>query len=76
MSVGQGFGPHQIKNYSSCPPIQIKKEIPHCHGLPAFLATRGARHDPLPVVVATDALQWGEDVAVDTASIIKLKLLT
>ena len=33
-------------------------------------------HDPLPVVVATGVLQWGDDVAADTASFIKLKLLT
>ena len=43
MSVGSERGPHQVKNYLSRSPVQIKKEIPHCLGLPAFLATRGAR---------------------------------
>ena len=42
MCVGSGRGTHQIRNYISRPPVQIKKEIPRCHGLPAFLATRGA----------------------------------
>ena len=48
MSVGRGRGPHQIRNYLSRPPVQIKKEITHCHGLPAFLATRGALSRPAP----------------------------
>ena len=46
MSVGLGRGPQQVRNYLSRPPVQIKKEIPHCHGLPAFLATRGALSRP------------------------------
>ena len=46
MSVDRGRGPHQIRKYISRPPVQIKKEIPHCHGLPAFLATRGALSRP------------------------------
>ena len=41
MYVGRGRGPDQIRNYLSRPPKHIEKEIPHCHGLPAFLATRG-----------------------------------
>ena len=28
MSVGRGRGPHQVRNYISRPPVQIKKEIP------------------------------------------------
>ena len=41
MSVGRGRGPHQLRNYSSCPPVQVTKEIPHSHSLHASLATRG-----------------------------------
>ena len=48
MTVGRGRGPHQIRNYLSLPTVQIKKEIPHCHGLPAFLATRWALSLPAP----------------------------
>ena len=47
-SVGRGRGPHQIRNYSSRPPVQTKKRVPHCHGLPVFLATRGAMSRPAP----------------------------
>ena len=42
MSVGRGRSSHQIRKYSSRPPVQIKNEIPHCDRLPAFLATRGS----------------------------------
>ena len=48
MSVGRGRGPHQLRNYSTRPPVQITKEILHCHGLPAFLATRRALSRPAP----------------------------
>ena len=48
MSIGRGRGPHQFRNYVSRPPVQIKREIPHCHGLPALLATRGALSRPAP----------------------------
>ena len=30
-SVGRGRGPHQLRNYSSRYPVQVTKEIPHCH---------------------------------------------
>ena len=46
MSVGRGKGPHQIRNYMSRPAVKIKKEIPHCHGLPVSLASRGALSRP------------------------------
>ena len=52
MSVGRGRGPHQIRNYISRPSVEIKKEIPHCHGLPVSLALRD--------VVATSATYWEE----------------
>ena len=48
MSVGRGRGHHQLRNYSCCPPVQGTKEIPHCHGLPVSLATRGALSRPAP----------------------------
>ena len=48
MTAGRGRGPHQIRNYISRPPIIVKKEIPHCHGLPASMASRGALSRPAP----------------------------
>ena len=48
MTAGRGRGPHQIRNYISRPPVVIKKEIPHCHGLPVSLASRGALSRPAP----------------------------
>ena len=42
--VGRGRGPHKpLSLRSKQPPV---KEMPHCHGLPVFLASRGALPRP------------------------------
>ena len=38
----------KVRKYISCPSIVVKKEIPHCHGLPLSLASRGALSRPAP----------------------------
>ena len=48
MTAERGRGPHQIRDYISRPPVVIKKVIPHCHGLPVYLASRGALSRPAP----------------------------
>ena len=48
MKAGRGRGPHQVRKYISRPSIVVKKEIPHCHGLPLSLASRGALSRPAP----------------------------
>ena len=48
MKAGRGRGPHQVRKYVSRPSIVVKEEIPHCHGLPLSLASRGALSRPAP----------------------------
>ena len=48
MTAGRGRGPHQMRNYLSRPSVLVTKEIPHCHGLPTYLARRGALSRPAP----------------------------
>ena len=48
MKAGRGRGPHPVRKYISRPSIVVKKGIPHCHGLPLSLASRGALSRPAP----------------------------
>ena len=48
MTAGRGRGPHQTRAYLRQPEITIMKEIPRCHGLPTYLARRGALSRPAP----------------------------
>ena len=48
MAAATGRGPHQMRNYLSQPSVLVTKEIPHCHGLPTYLARRGALSRPAP----------------------------
>ena len=48
MKAGRRRGPHQVRKYVSRPSIVVKKEVPHCHGLPLSLASRGALSRPAP----------------------------
>ena len=48
MTAGRGRGPHRMRNYISQPSVLVTKEIPHCHGLPTYLARRGALSRPAP----------------------------
>ena len=48
MSDGRGRGPHILRNYSCRPAVRVTEEIPHCHGLSTYLATRGALSRPAP----------------------------
>ena len=48
MTAGRGRGPHRMRIYISQPSVLVTKEIPHCHGLPTYLARRGALSRPAP----------------------------
>ena len=78
MTAGRGLGPHQVRNYISRPPIAVKKEIPHCHALPLTLASRGACHVPLPVVILPvarvyqDSAEGTDKDKINTFKLIKL----
>ena len=48
MTAGRGRSPHQTRDYISRPSVVIKKEIPHCHGLSVWLASRGALSPAAP----------------------------
>ena len=48
MSAGRERGPHQLRNNYGRPTVRVTKEIPHCHGLPTYLATRRALSRPAP----------------------------
>ena len=48
VSAGRGRGPHKMRNYAIQPPVKVVKELPHCLGLPVFLATRGVLARPAP----------------------------
>ena len=71
MSVGRGRGPHQLRNCSRCPSVQVTKEVPHCHGLPASFASRGALSRSAPVAVVTFVTHWAEEEVAATASTIE-----
>ena len=48
MKAGRRRGPNQVRKYISRPSVVVKKEIPHCHGLPLSLASREAVSRPAP----------------------------
>ena len=74
MKAGRGRGPLQSRKYNGRPPVTIKKEIPHCHALPLSLSSRGACHDPLPVVILLAVLEYrdsAEDMDKDRVNTFK-----
>ena len=73
MKAGRGRGLLQSRRYNGRPPVTIKKEIPHCHALPLSLSSRGACHDPLPVVILLAAMEY-RDSAEDKGTVNTFKL--